>query len=561
MIAHIDIRDFVIVDHLALPLTAGMTVLTGETGAGKSIVVDALGIVLGDRVDAGVVRTGKQRAELTAEFDLSGHPAARSWLTVQELDDDSQCIIRRTVNRDGGSKAYINGRSVTLQQLRELSELLVDIHGQHQHQSLLRKDAQRQLLDDYAGHKAMLRDLSGVFLEWKRVRTELDALRALGADRQARVDLLRFQTEELEALALAPGEWTQLEEEHARLANMDALISGSQGALAALSEDEGALGESLGSVIRALEPLRRFGKGVERALDMLQGAAVQIDESVGELRRFVRDLELDPERLRQVEERMSTAHRLARKHHIDPTELHALLARLKNERDSLENADQRLDDLERETRELTTQYTVLAQRLSAGRTKMAKTLAQAVTSAMHELGMPGGRFTIELQPLPPETPTPTGLEKVEFMVSANPGQPPKPLAKVASGGELSRISLAIQVITSHADGIPTLIFDEVDVGIGGGVAEIVGEKLRVLGERRQVLCVTHLPQVAARGHQHLRVAKKTEKDTTRASIHALSTSERTDEIARMLGGVEITAATLAHAQEMLQRAQARAEAV
>ncbi len=555
MIAYIEIRDFVIVDHLQLHLGAGMTALTGETGAGKSILVDALGILLGDRADQGIIRAGSKRAELNAEFDLSTNEAAQRWLEVQELDADGECILRRTVTREGGSRAYVNGRMVPIQQLRELSELLVDIHGQHQHQSLLRKDAQRALLDEYAGHRALCTEVARLYGAWKNIRGELDELREQAENRDARLDFVRYQAQELEDLQLRTDEWRELEEEHARLANMGRLLDTTQNAIAALDDDEQSIGALLNSVVGNLDDLKQYDPALRSAAEMLGNAAIQVQESVTELRHFLSGVDLDPERLATLDQRMASIYELARKHRANPEELPEILARFQEELAQLEGADVRLDHLQRQLTELENEYNQAARRLTTGRTKAAKTLAGDVTAAMQQLGMPGGRFEATIQPLDDGSYAPTGLERVEFLVAANPGQPLKPLAKVASGGELSRISLAIQVITSQIAGIPTMIFDEVDVGIGGGVAEIVGEKLRALGQRRQVLCITHLPQVAAQGNAHLVVTKATDGDTTCTMIRPLPDKERIDEIARMLGGVEITAKTRAHAKEMLQRAQ------
>lgn len=557
MIGYLEIRDFVIVDHLQLALSPGMTAVTGETGAGKSIVVDALGLLLGDRADQGIVRAGSKRAELNAEFDIGANPAARQWLEEQELDAGGECILRRTISREGGSRGYINGRVVTLQQLRELGELLVDIHGQHQHQSLMRRDAQRLLLDEYAGNGTLAAELTHIHRDWKKRKADLDTLREQAESREARLDFVRYQAQELEALSLRPGEWQELEEEHGRLSNMDKLLGTTQNAVTALEDDDHAVVGLLGTLAHELESVKQFDPALGNAAEMLGNAVIQVEESAAELRRFLNNVELDPERLTELDQRMSSLYEVARKHRITPEELPDMLAGFQEELNQLENADLHVDQLQRELDTLTAQYTKVAKRLSDGRAKAAKTLSQRVSAAMQELGMPGGRLEVALQPLEDKTLSANGLERVEFLVAANPGQSPKPLAKVASGGELSRISLAIQVITSQIGGIPTLIFDEVDVGIGGGIAEIVGEKLRTLGERRQVLCVTHLPQVAAQGHAHLVVSKTSDDTTTRTTVRALAEKERPDEIARMLGGVEITAKTRAHAREMLQRAQAR----
>ncbi len=555
MLTHIQIRDFAIVQELELTLDKGMTVLTGETGAGKSILVDALGLVLGDRADSDIIRHGAERAELSVSFDIKDAPAARQWLEEQALDADGECHIRRVIARDGRSKGFINGRPLPLQSLRELGELLVDIHGQHEHQSLLRRDAQRQLLDDYAGHGTLVDEVAQDYRHWKNLNKELEELRRAAGERQAQLDLLRYQVRELETLGLGKDEVTELEAEHGRLANAEQLLEVCRNALVWLYEDEETSADSLlGRTLSELSALRHIDERLATACELLESTQIQVRESVDELRRYSDHVELDPERLQWVEQRLATIHDLSRKHRVAPEELYSLLEKLQYDLSSLENADVRFGELEKEVEAAAQTYRERACRLSESRAKAAKELAKGITGIMQQLGMPGGRFEVTLEPLDPEQFSATGMDRIELLVSANPGHPLRPLQKVASGGELSRISLAIQVITARSGRIPTLVFDEVDVGIGGGVAEIVGRQLHTLAKSRQVLCVTHLPQVAAQAHHHLQVSKQSTRNTTQTGIRGLSPTERVQEIARMLGGVEITEQTVAHAREMIQRA-------
>ncbi|MDS4031260.1 MAG: DNA repair protein RecN [Candidatus Contendobacter sp.] len=553
MLTQLRIRDFAIVEELELELAAGMTAITGETGAGKSILVDAIGLLLGDRADSGVIRHGAERADLSASFDLDALPAARAWLAERDLDRDRECHLRRVVARAGRSRGYINGVPQPTQALRELGEQLVDIHGQHEHQSLLRREAQRQLLDDYAGNQALTVELAERYRTWSRLRRELRELRQAASERDARLDILRHHLRELTALNLAEGEVTDLEGEQRRLAHASQLLDTGQRLLGWLSDDEdSSMLDRLDRGLRELDALGRLDARLAPVGDMLNTARIQIQEASDELRGYVQALDLDPEHLAQIEQRLAAAHQLARKHRVAAEELSALRARFEAEQDTLEHSETRLDELQRAVKTARAAYQADADRLSERRAAAARDLGERVSMALAGLGMAGGRFAIMLERL--EQPTPAGLESVEFQVSANPGQPMRPLAKVASGGELSRISLAIQVIAAHAARIPTLIFDEVDVGIGGGVAEIVGRQLRALGGGRQVLCVTHLPQVAAQAHRQFKAEKQTDGATTHTQVVALEADERVREIARMLGGLAVTENTLAHAQEMVDQA-------
>lgn len=550
MLTHIIIRDLAIVDRVELSFETGMSVLTGETGAGKSILVDALGLVLGDRADSDSVRHGCKRAEVNAGFNVANIVDAKQWLEDHELDDGDDCLLRRTIAAEGRSKGFINGTPVTMQALRELAEHLVDIHGQHEHQSLMRADMQTTLLDAYANHDALLTAVSNAWQDWYSTQTEYEQLRAAATDRTAKIDLLRFQVNELEALAPVEGEFAELEAEHARLANLGKLQDGVQEIIDNLDENETATANSL--VSRSTQLLQNLGSLDESLAEhagTLNDALAGIDDVVKELRAYRDNLEAEPGRFETIETRMGALLDTGRKHHVDADQLHAQLEKLSHELGTLDDADNQLDILRDRIEKLAADYDKQATKLGNSRQKAAKLLSDTVSEHMQTLGMPGGQFEITLSEQ--NSRSKLGMERAEFMVSANPGQPLKALTKVASGGELSRISLAIQVAAAHTTGIPVLVFDEVDVGIGGGVAEIIGRQLHTLASNRQVLCVTHLPQVAAQADHHLNVSKSVTDGQTSTSITALENKLRTEEIARMLGGVDITEQTLAHAREML----------
>ncbi|MHB8743586.1 MAG: DNA repair protein RecN [Sulfuricaulis sp.] len=557
MLTQLYIRDFAIVHELSLACESGFTVLTGETGAGKSILIDALALVLGDRADSDVLRHGCTRAEVTAGFALKPAHAAAKWLKNHDLFDDQECVLRRVVEADRPSRGMINGRPVTIQMLRELGEFLVDIHGQHEHQSLLRRDAQREILDDFAGLEDSVRSLAVQHHDMQSLHDRLAALKQQTVDREARVELLRYQVREFDALGLADDEILALEEEHVRLTNGAELIEGVQAvAQAVLEDEEVSVSQQLTRANSRLEALGQYDPSLSEIVALLNEATIQIDEAGRRLNHYLESLELDPARLQAVERRLATVHDLARKHKVKPEELPGVHVRLRTELANIENLDTSLGQLQETLEQTRLAYHKVAQDISRRREASAKKLARAVSDEMQELGMPGGKFAVSLTPLADGETSAQGLERVEFLVSANPGQPPRPLAKVASGGELSRISLALQVTLAGTGRIPTLIFDEVDVGIGGRVAEVVGRKLRALGQTRQVLCITHLAQVAAQGDLHVQVRKRTEGKSTLAEIALLGEPERTLEIARMIGGVEISKQTLAHAKDMLSRASA-----
>lgn len=554
MLTHIFVKDLAIVSTLELALQQGMSALTGETGAGKSILIDALGLTLGDKTDNAMIRNGCDRAEISAEFDLSALPGVSAWLEEQGLDDAEQCILRRQLVRDSRSRAFVNGRPVPLQQVQELGGMLVDIHGQHAHQSLLRQGEQRRLLDEYAGAAARVERLGGLFRRYRDARQRLQTLITEARDRTSRLELLNFQRQELQALGLGEDELQALDEEQRRLRNVERLQETGGRLLQHLYEDGESVQSVLSRAVSDLDELLEYASDLQETRGLIEGAAIQVQEAASGLRDFVEGLELDPGRLQQVEQRLSEIHDTARKYRIEAERLPARLAEILGEIETLTQAEQTLEQIEAEVEALQEQYLLEAQDISRLRGEAGARLAETVSTSMHTLGMGGGRFTVELAPIDPDKATASGLDNVEFLVSANPGQPLRPLAKVASGGELSRISLAIQVATARCGHVPTLIFDEVDVGIGGGVAEIVGQLLRRLGSERQVLCVTHLPQVAAQAHHHLQVKKSAHRGQTHTGILSLSEEGRVEEVARMLGGVEITQRTRDHAREMLDTA-------
>ncbi|WP_236208939.1 DNA repair protein RecN [Pseudomonas tohonis] len=556
MLVHLSVHNYAIVEHLDLELAGGMSVITGETGAGKSIMLDALGLTLGDRADSGVVRPGADKADILASFDLHDIPEARTWLAERDLDNDGPCILRRVITAEGRSRAYINGAPCPQGDLKSLGELLIDIHSQHEHQSLLKLDTHRRLLDEFAGASELARQVQLAAQRWKQTRQELERLSRSGEEQRARHQLLSYQLEELENLALGDCELDQLEQEHKNLSNAESLLAGCRQVLDMCSEsDAGNVLSALTSSLNRLTAFNTQQGAIAEAVNLLASAQIQVEEAVGEINRFIDHFDADPQRQQQLEERLDTIYTLARKHRVHPSELASLQQSLLEEIEALNADDEAVERLTEELASYTRHYQARAGELSKLRGKSAGKLAKAVEAEMQRLGMPGGRFTIELHPIQSQDPQANGLEQVEFLVSANPGQPLKALAKVASGGELSRISLAIQVITAQTSRVPTLVFDEVDVGIGGPTAEVVGQLLRRLGERGQVLTVTHLPQVAAQGHNHLFVHKVRGSKETRTAVANLSEAARIEEIARMLGGLDLTEESIAHARKMVTSAQ------
>ena len=553
MLLNLNIIDLAVVDALDLDLESGMSVLTGETGAGKSILLTALGLALGDRADSGYVRPNSKRAEVNLEFDLSKAPLVKHWLEAQELDDDGQCLVRRTISQDGRSKAYINNRPVNLQTLQALSRQLVEIHGQHAHLTLLDKDEQRLLLDGFAQNKDLLEKLNNCYQNWKQSHKTLQQLLKAGSDKAEREELLRYQLEELQQLDLDNFDYQSLADEHNKLANLGQILTVGRQQLDILYDNEQqSVTQMLGQCIHAITELSGYAGELNDIGELLTEAEIQISEAAQQLRRFLEKQEADPQQLIWLENQIGIVQDLSRKHKTSPEELPQLATQLTTELDNISHSSERIASLTIDCDQLLKQYQQLARDLSAARSQAGNELQQRISDTIKELGMPHGEFVVKVTPDQSAEPQRNGSDLIEFLVSTNPGLPAKPLAKVASGGELSRISLAIQVTTSTDKTTPTMIFDEVDSGIGGGIAEIVGQKLRRLSKNRQVLCVTHLPQVASQAHQHLFVAKNQKAAVTSSTVRHLSNEERVAEVARMLGGVTITENTLAHAREMLQ---------
>jgi DNA repair protein RecN (Recombination protein N) len=550
MLESIQIRNFAIIDALQLEFDAGMSALTGETGAGKSIMLDAIKLVAGDRAESDNIRTGCDKAEISVCFRLEGCAAARNWLEEHEMSADGDCVLRRVLHANGRSKAFINGFNATLQQLRALCDQLIDIHGQHEHQSLQRPQVQRQLLDAFLGDTTLLEQLRHKYKAYHELQRRLHEAQSGTQERQQRIDLLGLYCDELNQLNLVAGEFDSLQEEYKRLSNAGRLLDKSGAVLAQLYDDEEKNIQSmLASCEQQLRELLEFDNALAPGHELISGALIQVQEASSELRAYCDGIDLDGARLESINQRIATAQNLARKHRIETGDIVEFSANLSAELASLQGEGYDLGALQLELDKSRSDYDFSAAELSRKRQQTAAMLSEQITRVMQELGMAGGSFVIDVEP--GETPGIHGIDEIRYLVSANPGQPPKPLAKVASGGELSRISLAIQVIMSESSQIPTLIFDEVDSGVGGGVAEIVGKKLRLLGRDRQVLCVTHLPQVASQAHHHFRVEKTSSQDKTSTIVSALDDLERLEEVARMLGGVRITEQTRAHASEMI----------
>jgi len=552
MLCQLSINNFAIVRFLELDFRPGMTSITGETGAGKSIAIDALGLCLGNRADASSIRPGANKTEVSARFSLTDIPLAKRWLEDNDLDLDDECILRRTISHDGRSRAYINGNPVPLVQLKLLGQLLVGIHGQHAHHAMLKSEHQLSLLDSYANHRLLLESVSASYQRCKHIEAELQQLITSQQERIARKQLVQYQVEELDEFGLKINEFEEIEQEHKRLANSTELVDNCQASLLLLTDDEDSnIASWLNKAVSLADNLQSVDPALSNVCTMLNDALIQVQESSSELQHYLSNLELDPAHFSYLEERLSKAMQLARKHHVSPNQLaehhQALIAELA----SLDGDESKLEDIQQQLEASKIAYLANAQKLSQSRSRYAKELDKQVTQSIHELNMPKGKFTIEVN-FNPDLLSPNGSDHIEFLVTTNPGQPLQPLAKVASGGELSRIGLGIQVITAKKVATPTLIFDEVDVGISGPTAAVVGRMLRSLGESTQVLCVTHLPQVAGNGHQHLFVNKFNKAGSTETTMTALDREQRIQELARLLGGDTITNNTLANARELLQ---------
>ena len=556
MLRHLTVRNYTLIDALDLELDAGLSVITGETGAGKSIVLDALGLALGNRADSRSIRGGAERLEVSASFDLADTPEALAWLRERALDLDGECQLRRVVTRDGRSRAWINGQPATLADIKTLGDQLVDIHGQHEHHSLLSRASQQRLLDEYGGHRELAERVAAAYAGWRDCRDELEALRASAGERRDRQQLLNYQLGELAELALGANESAELEQEQKRLANAGELTHDVEQVLALCEggEDGDGVLDGLRRACATMHHLDGLGERADTARQLLESAQIQVDEARRELQSLRDGLELDPERLAEVENRLSAIYTLARKHRVAPTELHRLQDDMSSEAAGLDVSDARIEALEEQLQALDKGWAALAAQLGKARAATARSISKRVQEQLAFLGMGSCRFSVAIRPLADKGPSPGGAEQIEFLVATNPGAEPAPLARIASGGELSRISLAIQVIIASRATTPTVIFDEVDVGIGGATADAVGSLLQTLGQRIQVVCVTHLPQVAARGAQHLRASKSSNGESTSAALTPLAVDERVEELARMLGGKTVTRKTQEHAREMLESA-------
>jgi len=555
MLTTLCVRHLAVVEDIELNLSEGMTSLTGETGAGKSILVDALSLVLGDRADSKMIRYGHDRAEVSASFDTQKNKPLQHWLLEQELDDDEQCHLRRTISKDGRSRAYINGRSVSLTQLREVSERTIDIHGQHAHQSLLRTETQRELLDTVAKTKPLIDELSVAYRQWQTLQQQLTLIQQQSQEQSARLDLLHYQVKELEPFELTDDNVKALLHDQQHLAHASQLISSAESGVYQLFEQEqGSAYSLISSALNELEKQQSIEPKFSNSVEILNSALIQLDECGTDLRHYLDSTETDPAQLDEIEKQVTQLHALARKHQVEIEELPAHYQKLCDELATLNNLDSDSEQLQLQLDEQKNSCQSLCAQISAQRKKTAIPLASKISKSIQELAIPNGHIEFIISPMSDNSFTETGSDKIQLLVCTNPGQPAGELAKVASGGELARISLAIQVVTAGTRSVPTLVFDEVDVGIGGGIAEIIGKHLRQLGHSQQVICITHLPQVAAQAHQQLHVSKKQTGDSTHIDVLKLNKDQRTEEIARMLGGVNLTEKTRSHAEEMLNNA-------
>ena len=556
MLTQLTVQNFAIVQFLELEFHQGMTTITGETGAGKSIAIDALGLCLGERADANMVRMGTEKAEVNARFNLNDTPHASAWLRNNDLEnsisDDSECLLRRTISKEGRSRAYINGTPVPLSQLKSLGQLLVNIHGQHAHQSLLKNDIQLSIIDEYANHQALLQKVKDTYQGWFFLNKQLKQQQLSQQEKQARKQLLEYQIEELDAFALAEDEFQTIEQEHKRLANSGVLLEACHISLNQLSEGEEVDSLSLlQKSISLLEPQMDNDPALAAIVSSLQEAVIQIEEASYELRHFSDNLELDPEQFQQLENRMSDILSLARKHQVQPELLYNFHKKLSKEYKQLNNSEAQIEQLTNDLQQAENDYFKHARKLSQSRQRYSKELSKKITKSIQQLNMQEGQFHVSLMQNENKQLSPLGIDSIEFQVATNAGQELQDLGKVASGGELSRIGLAIQVIISQRVSTPTLIFDEVDVGISGATAAIVGKLLRSLGENTQIFCVTHLPQVAGNGHQQMFVNKQSDGKATNTTMFKLNNQERINELARLLGGDCITERTRANAEELL----------
>lgn len=552
MLTQLTVQNFAIVRFLELDLSSGMTTITGETGAGKSIAIDALGLCLGERAEAAMVRPGEKRAEVSARFDIHKNLAAQKWLLDNQLDSSGECILRRVVTQEGRSKAYINATPVPVNQLKHLGSKLVAIHGQHAHHQLLKPTQQLRIVDSYSRHSNQLEQVAQAFQQWQNLRHEKDRLLAQQAAQQSRQQLLEYQVQELDEFALQPDEYQQLDQQHKRLSNSSELLDGCQQLAMLLSQDDEVnVLSMLSQGSKKLSELLEYEPKLQSAYDLIQEAIIQVEEAGHQLSHSADQFEVDPEEFAQLEQRLSMSLDLARKHQVSPEQLPELHLKLAEELAQMASMDELLIQIDEQIATSWQTYQSVAARLSQSRQRQAKQLSHLLEKSIRQLSMPKAKCQLDII-ADPEHPSPNGWDKAELLVTTNPGQPLQPLNKVVSGGELSRISLAIQVICAENIQVPTLIFDEIDVGISGPTAAVVGQMLRLLGQSNQVLCVTHLPQVAGNGHQQLRVSKKQQKQSTETTMDVLNGDQRIEELARLLAGDEITEVTLANARELLK---------
>ncbi len=550
MLTHLHIKNFTIVEECDLQLKPGMSAITGETGAGKSIMIDALSLALGGRADRNLIRANTNRCDISASFNVDHNAGAMTWLNEQEFNADSECLLRRTLNTDGRSRCYINGYTCTVQQLKTIATHLVSIHGQHENQTLLQRETHRQILDSFSKHSKLITPVEELFYEWQDIQTKITDLEKQNID-IAYLELLRYQVDELDKLALTLEEYEQLNKKHKTLSNAGDIVAHSQTLMGLLRDDDFNVIQSLHLSLQKLIELQKLTSQFDAVNDCLNQAVIQCQEAVDEIESQCDAAQLNPEALSKIDDRLQVIHDVARKHKVSAKELPVLSQQLKDQLEKLSDRDQALEHLIKERTTIQQNYFNVATQLHESRVKAAKKLGKQISKHIQELGMPGGELSIACEFLGDVIPRRHGLDKIEFLVKTNPGSSLGALNKIASGGELSRISLAIQMIATHQNMTPCLLFDEVDVGIGGATAEIVGKLLHELGTETQVICVTHLPQVASQAHQHLQVQKNQSKKSTSTTVIELQQSDRVKEIARMLGGVKITDQSLAHAEEML----------
>ena len=552
MLTQLSIKHLAIVEQLELNFTSGMLVLTGETGAGKSILIDALCLVLGERASPSIIRAPHTQAEITACFDISRLPKILDWLKAHDLDAFDECIIRRIIKADGPSRAYVNGHIVPLGQLKSLGEHFVQIHSQHQHHALLNSEHQRQLLDEFANHGSLLSKVQACYQQWSSINQEIQELSDLQQQRD-KLNLLNYQVQEIEELALQPNELQKLEQEHRQLAKSEELIATCQESLELLSgQSEQDIQSKMHLCVNRLASIQQLVPNLKNCSDLLGQALIQIEEANQELTDFLEAYDLNPERLQVIEQRLSAIHALSRKHRIAPEFIEEHYKALLTEKNKLAQAHEKLETLQQDLEATQDKYQVAAKKLSQSRIQTAKKLAVAIESRLKTLELPNAKFEIQVAQSDCSTPHFQGLDTVAFLVTTNPGQPLGPLKTIASGGELSRISLAIQVITAEKLTPPTLIFDEVDVGISGKTAQVVGDLMRQLGKNNQIICITHLPQVAAQGHHHFKVEKHQTKKETKTTITQLTSDQKIEELARLMGGLEVTPQALEHAKTMME---------